>query len=159
METLIVPVEIRQDESRQSPGLLSGVLLTYETRAQDRAEMFSQDAMRWPKLGFNINAQHNRAAPVVRVIPFVEGRELRVLAALPNTAAGRDAAENIREGVYTGLSVEFAAEVETREAGYRRIKRAFLGGAALVDSPSYGDSLVEVRAEMSVPAWKVYQWL
>ena len=46
METLLVPIEIRQDETRQSPGVLTGTLMTYETRARDRAEMFRTGAFR-----------------------------------------------------------------------------------------------------------------
>ena len=29
MENLLIPLEYRQDETRESPGLLSGVLMTY----------------------------------------------------------------------------------------------------------------------------------
>ena len=159
MESLLVPIEIRQDETRQSPGLLTGTLLTYETRARDRAELFSTGAFRWPAAGFNINAQHNRQSAVVRVLPFVEDGAIKIAAPLPNTTAGRDAAENIRTGVYTGLSVEFQSELEKREAGLRRIERALLVGAALVDRPSYGDSLVEVRESIALPFGGVFVWL
>ena len=33
-------IEYREDESRQSPGRLYGVLMPYETRAVDRPEVF-----------------------------------------------------------------------------------------------------------------------
>ena len=159
METLLVPIEIRQDETRQSPGVLTGTLMTYETRARDRAEMFRTGAFRWPVDGFNVNAQHNRQAAIVRVTPFVEDGAVKISAPLPNTTAGRDAAENIRTGVWTGLSVEFQAELEKREGGMRRIEKAFLAGAALVDTPSYGDSLVEVREGLTLPNGMVFCWL
>ena len=103
--------------------------------------------------------QHNRQAAVVRVIPFLDAGAVKIAAPLPNTTAGRDAAENVRTGVYTGLSVEFRAELERRDGGLRRIDRAFLGGAALVDTPSYVDSLVEVREKVSLPARGVLTWL
>lgn len=159
MESLLIPVEIRQDETREGPGRLTGTLLTYEVRAGDRPELFGVGALRWPADGFNINAQHNRQAAIVRVIPFLDGGAVKIDAALPNTTAGRDAAENIRSGVYTGLSIEFQAEVEKRQAGLRRIERAFVGGAALVDKPSYGDSLVEVRETLTLPYGSVFFWL
>ena len=159
METLLIPVEIRQDETRDGPGRLTGTLLIYETRAGDRPELFGTGALRWPADGFNINAQHNRQAAIVRVIPFLDGGAVKIDAALPNTTAGRDAATNIREGVYTGLSIEFQAEVEKRQAGLRRIERAFVAGAALVDKPSYGDSLVEVRETLTLPYGSVFVWL
>ena len=150
METLLIPIEIRQDETRQSPGRLVGTLLTYETRAGDRQEIFTAGALRWPADGFNVNVQHNRQAAVVRVVPYVDAGAVKIDAALPNTTAGRDAAENVRTGVYTGLSVEFRSELERRDAGLRRIERGFLGGAALVDVPSYTDSLVEVRGNLAL---------
>ena len=159
MELLYIPIEIRQDESRNGPGRLTGTLLTYETRAGDRKELFTAGALHWPDEGFNINAQHNRQAAIVRVIPFLDGGAVKIDVALPNTTAGRDAAENIREGVYTGLSIEFRAELEKRDGGLRRIDRAFVGGAALVDSPSYVDSLVEVRETLALPNRSVFLWL
>ena len=45
LEYLIAPIEIRQDETRSTPGLLTGTLLTYETRARDRAELFTSLAL------------------------------------------------------------------------------------------------------------------
>ena len=45
MEHLLIPLEFRQDESRDSPGLLSGVLMTYGEPANDRREMFEMGAL------------------------------------------------------------------------------------------------------------------
>ena len=85
--------------------------------------------------------------------------KVKISAPLPNTTAGRDAAENIRQGVFTGLSIEFQSELEKRELGLRRIQRALVGGAALVDKPSYGDSVVEVRESGVAVNWSVFLWL
>ena len=139
-------LEIREDESRQSPGRLTGVLLRYETRAGDRPELFVRGALRWAEKGILVREQHNRQAPIVRAVPFLDGDDVRIDAPLPNTTRGRDAATNIREGVLTGLSVEFKSLLEGRRGMLREIKSAMLGGAGLVDDPSYTDSLVEVRA-------------
>ena len=65
--------------------------------------------------------------------------------ALPNTTAGRDAAENVRQGVLTGLSVEFRSEAEGKRGPLREIRRALLGAAGLVDTASYKASTVEVQ--------------
>ena len=74
MDTLLLEVRAEDDSSRQSPGRIVGTLLTYGERARDRPEMFLDAALRWPELGFNINEQHNRQAPIVRAIP-IPGRQ------------------------------------------------------------------------------------
>ena len=148
----LIHCEIRftEDESRQSPGRLTGTLLTYETRANDRPELFAYGALTWPDTGIIINEQHNRQAPILRTVPFVQGNAVMVDAELPNTTRGRDAATNVREGVLTGLSVEFYAMREGRRDGMREIRQATVRSAGLVDSPSYSDSVVAVRHELHV---------
>ena len=145
MDEIRCALEWREDESRQSPGTLSGILLVYEKRASDRPEMFSRGALYWPDTGIIINEQHDRKSAVVRTVPIVDGDVVRIDQPLPDTQRGRDLATSIRNGTYTGLSTEFFSEQETRQGNLRVIKRARLGGAAVVDTPSYGDSLVEVR--------------
>ena len=137
-------IELRADESRQSPGRIVGTLMTYGERAKDRAEMFAPGALSWPDGGIVLNEQHNRQAPIMRFTPTQDGNEVRIDAALPDTSRGRDAATMIRNGTMTGLSIEFRARSEGRANGMREIRRAELKAAALVDLPSYGTS-VEVR--------------
>lgn len=137
-------IELRADDSRQSPGRIVGTLLTYGQRASDRAEVFADGALRWDEGGVVLNEQHNRQAPILRFVPTVEGREVRIDAPLPDTARGRDAATMIRNGTMTGLSVEFRAEDEGQRGGLREVRSAVLLGAALVDDASYKGSL-EVR--------------
>ena len=144
---LLIPVEYRQDESREGPGRLVGTLITYGERARDRAEVFREGSLRWAESGFLVNEQHNRQAPIVRVIPFLEGRALKVDARLPDTMRGRDAATNLREGVYTGLSLEFQAEADAIINGLREVRRALIVGAGLVDLASYAGSTAEVRQQ------------
>ena len=94
------------------------------------------------------------------IIPYLDGNAIKIDAQVPDTQRGRDALTNIREGVYTGLSVEFYAEREEYRQSMRVIKRGILGGAALVDVPSYGASLVEVRAKLLTPQHRsAYLWL
>ena len=69
-------------------------------------------------------------------------------APLPDTLQGRSIAVELRSTppLFTGLSVEFKALKERFEGGVRKIGRAVLKAAAVVDSPSYAGSAVEVRA-------------
>ena len=147
MDELVFEIRQADDPTRESPGRLVGTLLTYEERAKDRPEVFARGSLTWPEGGILINEQHNRQNPILRVVPFLDGDQVKIDAALPNTTRGRDAAENLRQGVYTGLSVEFSSRSEGRRGVLREIRAALLGGAALVDSASYKGSTVEVRAE------------
>ena len=147
MDLLTCEIRFEHDGSRESPGSLAGVLMRYETPARDRPELFKRGSLSWPPAGILIREMHQRHRPIVRAVPYLEGDEVRINAPLPNTAIGRDAAENVRQKVYTGLSVEFNAIQEARRGGLREIVKAVLGGAGLVDSGAYADAVVEVRAE------------
>ena len=85
--------------------------------------------------------------PVLRAVPEVRGLAVMVDTPLPDTMAGRDSAQEIRDGLFKGLSVEFKAVRQRFEGGLRRISSARLTAAALVDSPSYRGSVVEIRGE------------
>ena len=73
---------------------------------------------------------------------------LTVDATLPEIPAADAALRMIQAGELRGLSVEFHALAERREAGVRVIERADLDGIGLVRVPSYPRSTVEVRARM-----------
>ena len=146
IEHRAVEICIADDPERRGPGLLTGVLIPYEKRATDRAEMFARGALYWPDEGVLLREQHNRQAPIVRFVPEDTGSELRVSFPLPDTSRGRDAALMIRNGTLRGLSVEFRAERETFRDGVRIVQRAKLTGAGLVDDPSYR-APVEVRGK------------
>ena len=93
---------------------------------------------------------HDRSSPIVKVVPFLDGNDLRIDSPLLNSTAGRDAAEELRSGVLTGLSVEFNATKETRRNGLRVIQKAILAGAGLVDFSSYTLAKAELRARSNV---------
>ena len=137
-------IEYRDDATRESPGRLTGTILTYGQRAKDRPEVFEKGALTWPADGVVLNRQHARGAPIMRVIPEVRGEALVIDQALPDTLAGRDAAAEVRQGLMRGLSVSFQAVRDEYRAGVRRIKSAGMTAIGLVDSPSY-DAPVEVR--------------
>ena len=144
-EFLNCEVRFERDDSRQSPGRLTGTLLTYLQRAHDRPEMFTRGSLEWPAEGIVITRQHDRNQPIMRTVPYLEGDEVRISAELPDTTAGRDAAADVRSGLLTGLSVEFRSMKEGRRGGMREIRQAYVPRAGLVDSPSYTGSVVQVR--------------
>ena len=121
--------------------------------------------LHFPEGGLWINEQHNRQAPILRAVPISEGMEVRLSASFPDTQRGRDAATGMKADppLYTGLSVEFHAEKETRRNGLRVIQKAYVPRAGLVDTPSYAGSTAEVRGEHRRPYWllnrEVLRWL
>ena len=136
-------IELRAEGD--SPGRLVGTLLVYGERASDRAEVFEPHALTWPAGGVVLRRQHVREAPIMRATPIERDGAVVFDEPIPDTAAGRDAAEEIRSGLFTGLSVEFQASAQRYVASERRISAAVLTGAGLVDSPSFSGSSVELR--------------
>ena len=145
-EEIRFEIELREDDSRLSPGRIVGQLLRYNERARDRAELFETGALSWPTDGIVLNRQHERGSPILRFEPIIDGSEIRINESLPDTKAGRDAATEIRSGLMRGLSIEFKAIRERMVSGVRRISKALLTGAGLVDSPSYRTA-VELRSK------------
>ena len=60
MEELACEVRFEEDESRQSPGRLRGVIIRYEKQAGDRPEIVARGAFYWKDGGIVINDQHRR---------------------------------------------------------------------------------------------------
>ena len=119
-------VELREvdasDDTLASPGRLTGTLLTYGERANDRPELFERGAFDLDAIrasgGIVLNRQHTRGAPIVRVVPELQGDKLVIDTALPDTQAGRDAAVEIRSGLMRGLSI--GVQGDSGERGVRR---------------------------------------
>ena len=76
--------------------MLSGILMVYGTKAKDREELFEMNALHWDTSGIVIREQHNRQAPILRAIPYLEGRVLRINAPLVEHTRGRDIAEAMK---------------------------------------------------------------
>ena len=166
LEHLVIPLEFRQDESRDSPGLLTGTLMSYGTKARDRNELFEMNAFHWGADGIIIRELHPKpnapATPaIMRTMPYLEGRELKISAPLPNTTLGRDIAETMKGPLplYGGLSVEFAPEKQVHRNGLRIVEKAYLDGAALVLRGAYAEAVVEVRESGLFRPWSVFGWL
>ena len=169
-ERLLAPLEYRADQSNASPGLLTATLMTYGQRGRRGDEMFEQDALHWRDDGIVIRELHPpkdsqgrpiiTTPPILRTVPFLENRELKISAPLPNTTRGRDVAEAMKGPLplYSGMSIEFSAEKQVHRGGLRIISKAFLDGAALVLRGEYADSIVEVRAELDRRP-EMYLWL
>ena len=62
MDNLLIEVRYVEDDTRQSPGRLQGVLLTYGEQSRDRPELFRAGALAWDDGGIAINEQHNTLA-------------------------------------------------------------------------------------------------
>ena len=136
-----------EDRAEGEPARLVGVLMPYNTEARDRREVFETGSLSWDPKGIVVNRMHQRSSPIMRVVPIESEGRLMIDQELPDTAAGRDCASEVRSGLLTGLSVEFHAIRESFVAGVRRIAKATLRGAAVVDAGAYESATVEARAE------------
>ena len=139
------PVELRA-EGRQ----LSGVVMPYNERALMPwgGERFEPGAFQ-PLGDVKLNLQHQRTTLLTRTgagLELIDGPDaLRMVAALPDTTAARDAVELVRAKVLQGLSVEFSARQERLENGDRVVSRAVLSGVGIVDDGAYASATVEAR--------------
>ena len=143
----------RATRDRGKPARLVGVLMPYGERAKDRAEVFEPGSLTWDQGGVVLRRQHSRQHPILKFTPLIErDGVLTVDAAIPSTAAGADCEAEIRAGLLTGLSVEFSSIRERVVGGLRRISKAHLSGAGLVDFASYSQATVEARAKSEAAA-------
>ena len=152
-------IEIRSElrfergDAYDGPGRLSGVLVRYGDEAVinsgGRRERFEARSI-FLSPNISLNREHRPESIVVaalgRNLRLNDGPDdLRVEVELPNTAAGREAATDVRSGALRGFSSEFRALEETDERGVRVIRSAVLQALGLVASPAYRDSTVEIR--------------
>ena len=103
MDHLLFECRAADDPTRESAGRIVGTLLKYGEQASDRGEVFLPGSLSWDQAGIIINEQHNRAAPIVRATPFLDGDEVRIDVKVPPTQRGRDAITNIKAGVWGGM--------------------------------------------------------
>ena len=124
-------IELRADESRQSPGRIVGTLMQYETRAGDRPEMFGAGALSWDGGGIVLNEQHNRQAPIMRFKPEArrrQGRDRRRLAGHgPRARRGHDDPKRNLPRLERRLQ---GRQRGTPRRGVRLIRQATLAAAA-----------------------------
>ena len=163
MENLLfyAAITYAEDTTRESPGHIRGVLVNYGEKAQDRPDVYEQDSLTWPERGIVLNEQHDRRSLIKRFTPYLDGAALRVDFPLPPTQRGRDAATMVKDGTYSGLSMEVARDsiVAAYRAGVRHISRGQLVAAALVDQAAFVGSVVEVNSKREVNRLGVLPWL
>ena len=141
---LYCALDIHADHA--GPGRLTGTIVVYgETSADSRRHVFTPGSLHWDPAGVVLNRQHSDSAPIARILPMVDGDRVVVDHALPDTAAGRDAAIEVRDRLLLGLSAEVAVEQDRHEAGRRLIERAELVGAGLVTRPAFRSAAVTVH--------------
>ena len=139
MDHLLFECRAADDPTRESAGRIVGTLLKYGEQASDRGEVFLPGSLSWDQAGIIINEQHNRAAPIVRALPFLDGDEVRIDVKVPSTQRGRDAITNIKSGVWDGpQSMEFQGHVRGAAGQLARdsLRRPGRGGAGRCRSVS-----------------------
>ena len=92
-----------------------------------------------------LKRQHRNGDPIMKVHPVERDGAVTIDEPLPDTAAGRDIARELRDKLFTHLSIEFRAARSRYAGGLRHVTKALLVGAGIVHNPSYPDSRVELR--------------
>lgn len=97
---------------------------------------------------------HDQDKPIGKVVTFNDTPEgLMVVARLADTALGREAAQEVREGVLDAFSIGFRAVRAERVAGVREVREAAIHELSLVPLPAYsGAEVLAVRSQGLSPA-------
>lgn len=166
-------LELRQDDTGESPGIVSGVAIVYgqPSRPLDRrgtreriepgtfadlGEVFARFGHRRDRLlaRFPGGGLDLTDSPI----------DLRFSLTLPDTSDGRDAAALVRRGVLRGVSIEFIRRQTHAEGKVLIVTRGTLRGLALVDRPAYPRAQVDqirqlVEAGLQVSTRRPGKWL
>lgn len=149
-------VEVRADESRTSPGRITGTMIEMGRVASDRRELFVPGSLRWPHNGIRLVKRHygGEDETIMRFQPKQDGAKLMIDEALPDTELGRLIAAEVRSGKRRDMSIEFFPSEESEVAGVREIRSAIVDAVLVAESGTgvYDQAKVEVRAKAKVPA-------
>ena len=148
-ETLVFPVEFRETDD-DSPGVVSGLILPVGRIAADRKEVFTPGSATFPEGGVRLLLEHE-GREVMAFAPIVVEDGYRIEAVLPSSPEGIEAAELVRSGKRSSLSVEFQTLEEERVSEVREVRRALVSAAALVPSGAYEQARAELRGRE--PRW------
>ena len=139
-------LEIRA--SSGSPGRVVGVILPAGRVADDRREVFVGSGITTPLSGVRLLPEHRSATTIMTFDPIRDpDGSIRIDHRLPDTAEGRSAAVNIRNGTTARLSVEFHALASAVVSGVREIRSSLVEAVALVGSGAYDQARAEVRSK------------
>ena len=146
------PTELRVEGRR-----LSGIVLAYGDVSPSHRERFEPGSLRMAE-AVHLDLHHDTMRAVAWLpnggLELADAEDaLRMTVDVPPIPAGDAALALVREGRATGLSIEFRAIKERRDAGLRILEQAELRGIAIVTRPSYEASRVEARAARRLPLW------
>ena len=144
------------------PGRLSGKLLQYGELAvidhRGRRERFEPRSV-FLSPDISLNREHDPASVIVDALgEYLTVRDtpdaLLVEVRLPDSAAARSAAADVRSGRLRGFSAEFhPIEERSDPDGTRVLVRALLADIGLVHDPAYPSSTVELRHKGRTRIW------
>ena len=132
-------------ELRVTGRTLSGTVLRYGDVSPSHRERFEPGAFA-PVPAVPLNLEHDGGMVVAAPGAFDlrdSPAALEIRAELPPSSA---ALMLLRRGAVDGFSIEFHARSQRQVDGVRVIDRAELVGVGLVQGPSYGESMAELRA-------------
>ena len=147
-------------EVRAEGRVLSGVVMPYNVTSPSHRERFDPGSLiREPDCWLDLEHDVSRVVCWEGAgVSFTDSTEaLSIRAELPRTPIADVALDQVRTGKRTGLSIEFTAGQERREAqtGVRVISLAALYGVGLVARPSYPGAVLEVRRLASFVSGRV----
>ena len=143
-ESLIVSVELRASEDGDSPGTIAGQFLPIGRIASDRREVFIPGACVFPGGGVRLLLEH-QGREVMTFEPVATSDGYHIEAVLPNSPEGVEAAELVKSGKRSALSVEFRALEAEIVSQVREVRSALIEAAALVSAPAYEQARAELR--------------
>ena len=149
-ESLIVSVELRASETDDSPGTISGQFLPIGRIASDRREVFVPGAVVFSSGGVRLLLEH-QGREVMRFEPVATPDGYHIEAKLPASDEGVEAADLIKTGKRSALSVEFRALEAETVSQVREVRSALVEAAALVPSGAYEQARAELRGRE--PRW------
>ena len=144
-ESLIVSgLELREGSTDDSP-MLCGLILPVGRIAADRKEVFTPDSATFPSGGVRLLLEH-QGREVMTFEPVVTSDGYRIEAKLPRSDEGVAAANFVRSGTRSALSIEFRALEAEIVSQVREVRSALVEAVALVPSPAYAQARAELRA-------------
>ena len=156
-ESLIVSgLELRASETDDSPGTISGQFLPIGRIASDRQEVFVPNSAVFPSGGVKLLLSHGGEV-IMMFEPIVVEDGYDVEAVLPSSPSGIQAAELVRTGTRTALSVEFRCLEAEIVSQVREVRSALISAAALVPEGAYSAS--ESRAPRACASVVALTWL